>query len=53
MVDKAALRETIQSEPDSRGFTGDQVDQVTQELNVLARILIDAVGKGGRHDRTN
>jgi len=52
VVDNVVLRETIQAEPDGRGLAGDQADQVTQELNVLARILIDAVREERRHDKT-
>jgi len=53
MVDNAVLRERMQSEPDSRGLAADQAEQETQELNVLARILIDAVREERRHDKTN
>jgi len=53
MVDNAVLRERMLAQPDSRELAGDQADQVTQELNVLARILIDAVREERRHDKTN
>jgi hypothetical protein len=53
MIDNAVLRERIQAEPDSRVLTGDQADQVTQELKVLARILIDAVKEERRRGKAS
>lgn len=53
MVDNAVLRERMLTQPDSRELAGDQADQVTHELNVLARILIDAVREERRHGKTN
>ncbi len=43
MVDSPVLRERMLAQPDNRECAGDQADQVTQELKVLARILIDAM----------
>ena len=53
MVDNAVLRERIQAELDSLGLTGAQADQVVQEVNVLACLLIDAVLEGMPHDKAN
>jgi hypothetical protein len=53
MIDNAAIPERIQAEPDSRELAGDQTGQVTQELKVLARILIDAVKEKRRHGKAN
>jgi hypothetical protein len=53
MVDNVVLHERILAQPDSGELAGDQADRVTQELNVLARILIDAVKEERRRGKTN
>lgn len=53
MVDNAVLRERIRAELDSLGLTETQADQVVQEVNVLACLLIDAVLEEVPRDKAN
>ena len=53
MIDNAVLRRKLQAELDVLGFAGAQAEQVTRDVNVLACLLIDAVLKGGQHDKAN
>jgi len=52
-IDDERLREVVPEEPGTREVTTDEADQDARELNVLARILIDAVREERRHDKTN
>jgi thiamine pyrophosphokinase len=51
MVDNAVLHERMQTELDSLGCTGARADQIVQELNELACLLIDAVLEGASYDQ--
>ena len=46
MIDNEVLRERMQPELDRLGFMGDRADQLVQELNFLACLLIGAASQG-------
>jgi len=53
MIDNETLRARIQPELDKFGLTGDRADQLVQELNFLACLLIDAVTEAKENGRSN
>jgi hypothetical protein len=53
VVDNAVLRERMQLELDCHRLAADQAEREAQELNVFARILIDAVKEKRRHGKTD
>jgi hypothetical protein len=53
MVDTEVLRARMQPELDRLGLTGDLAEQLVQELNFLACLLIDAVTEAKPDGRSN
>ena len=47
MIDNEVLREKMQLKLDILGLTGDCADQLVQELNFLACLLIETASEGG------
>lgn len=52
-IDEAAVPETVLAESESHATAVVEADEDGQELNVLARILIDAVKEKRLHGRTD
>jgi len=53
MIDNQTLEEPLQDQPSGLGLARQEEENLEKEIDVLARILIDAVREERRHDKTN
>ena len=53
MIENQTLEEPLQDQPSALGLVKQEEDALVKEINVLARILIDAVKEKRRNGKTN